>query len=231
MALVIYTLIEAPAHSWGSPRTVPGFVDAGARAVAFVGWERRAAHPMMDVGLFRNLRFTATSGSVTIAFFALSGCVFLVTQYFQFLKGYSPLATGVRLLPVATSVAVTSVLGTRIAVRTGTRVVVATGLLWLAAGPGWASSVAAGTVYLVIVGQMVLLGCGIGLTSAPATEAIIGVVPTEKAGIGSVINDATRVFGHPRRGRDRQRLRVALRQPPHRAARGAAARVAGSSGP
>jgi EmrB/QacA subfamily drug resistance transporter len=195
MALLIYTVIEAPAHGWGSPRTVAGFVVAGVLAVAFVWWERRAAHPMIDVGLFRNLRFTAASGSVTIAFYALSGFIFLVTQYFQFLKGYSPLSTGVRLLPVATSVAVTSVLGTRLAVRIGTKIVVATGLLSLAAGLGWASSVTAGTGYLVIVGQMVLLGCGIGLTSAPATEAIMGVVPTEKAGIGSAINDATRVFG------------------------------------
>jgi MFS family permease len=139
MALLIYTVIEAPARGWGSWRTVTGFVVAGALLVAFVGWERRAIHPTIDVGLFRNLRFTAASGSATIAFYALSGFIFLVTQYFQFLKGYSPLSTGVRLLPVATSVAVTSVLGTRLAVRIGTKVVVATGLLSLAAAKGPAS--------------------------------------------------------------------------------------------
>jgi hypothetical protein len=73
---------------------------------------------MLDVSLFRNPRFAAAIGSVAISFFALSGFIFLVTQYFQFLKGYGPLSTGVRLLPVASCVAAASILGTRLA---GTR--------------------------------------------------------------------------------------------------------------
>jgi EmrB/QacA subfamily drug resistance transporter len=195
MALLIFTIIEAPGHGWGSSRSVGGFIVAGAMLAAFAAWERRTSEPMIDVGLFRNLRFTAASSSVTIAFYSLSGFIFLVTQYFQFLKGYAPLSTGVRLLPVAATVAVTSVAGTKLAVRFGTKLVVVAGLLSLAAGLAWASSVSAGTGYLLIVGQMVLLGSGIGLTSAPAIEAIIGVIPKEKAGIGSAVNDATRVFG------------------------------------
>ena len=70
-------------------------------ATAFVAWERRTEQPMLDLSLFRNPRFTAASASVAISFFALSGFIFLVTQYFQFFKGYGPLSTGVRLLPVA----------------------------------------------------------------------------------------------------------------------------------
>ena len=195
MALLVFTVIEAPAHGWGSARTVAGFAGAAALLAAFTAWEYRAPEPMIDVGLFRNPRFTAASGSVTIAFFALSGFIFLVTQYFQFLKGYAPLSTGARLLPVAIFVAVSSVLGTKLAVRLGTKVVVATGLVSLGAGLVWASSVSVGTSYLQITAQMVLLGSGIGLTSAPATEAILGVVPKEKAGVGSAVNDATRVLG------------------------------------
>ena len=195
MALLVFTVIEAPAHGWGSARTVAGFAGAAAVLAALTAWEHRAPEPMIDVGLFRNPRFTAASGSVTIAFFALSGFIFLVTQYFQFLKGYAPLSTGARLLPVAIFVAVSSVLGTKLAVRLGTKLVVATGLVSLAAGLAWASSVSVGTSYLQITAQMVLLGSGIGLTSAPATEAILGVVPKEKAGVGSAVNDATRVLG------------------------------------
>ena len=67
-----------------------------------------------------------------ISFFALSGFIFLVTQYFQFIKGYGPLSTGVRLLPVATCVAAASILGARLAVRIGTKLVVAAGLLAMA---------------------------------------------------------------------------------------------------
>jgi EmrB/QacA subfamily drug resistance transporter len=195
MALLIFTIIEAPGNGWGSARTVAGFAASVVLLGSFVAWERRAREPMIDLALFRNLRFTAASGSVTIAFFSLSGFIFLVTQYFQFLKGYSPLSTGVRLLPVAASIAVTSVVGTRLAVRFGTKPVVVGGLLSLAAGLAWTASASTSTSYLEIVGQMVLLGSGIGLTSAPATEAIMGVVPKEKAGIGSAVNDASRVLG------------------------------------
>src|SRR6185295_9861559 len=74
----------------------------------FIGWERRIAHPMLDVRLFRNMRFSAASGAVTIAFFTLFGFIFLITQFFQFVKGYGPLSTGVHLLPVALSVGIGS---------------------------------------------------------------------------------------------------------------------------
>jgi hypothetical protein len=166
-----------------------------ALAASFIGWERRAKQPMLDLSLFRNPRFTAASASVAISFFALSGFIFLVTQYFQFLKGYGPLSTGVRLLPVASFVAIASIVGAKLAVRFGTKLVVATGLISMAAFYVWVTRVSAGTGYGTIAAQMVLLGTGMGLTSAPATEAIIGVVPKTKAGIGSAINDATRLLG------------------------------------
>src|SRR6185312_1994439 len=100
---------------------------------AFVAWERRTPQPMLDLGLFGNLRFSAASASVAISFFALSGFIFLVTQYFQFLKGYGPLSTGVRLLPVASCVAIASIVGAKFAVRVGTKLVVASGLISMAA--------------------------------------------------------------------------------------------------
>jgi EmrB/QacA subfamily drug resistance transporter len=195
MAALIYTIIEAPNQGWLSARTVGGVVLAGALLVAFIAWEQRARAPMLDVGLFRNLRFSAASGAVTITFFALMGFIFLVTLYMQFLKGYGPLSTGVRILPVAATVGITSILGTSLAVRAGTKLVVAGGLVSLAVGLAWTSSVSATTSYLTIAGQMVLLGAGIGLTSAPATESIMGAVSDAKAGIGSAINDATRILG------------------------------------
>jgi hypothetical protein len=141
------------------------------------------------------LRFSAASGAVAITFFSLMGFIFLVTLYFQFLKGYGPLETGVRLLPVAATVGLTSVLGTSLAVRAGTKLVVAGGMVSLAAGLVWTSSASASTSYLTIAGQMVLIGAGIGLTSAPATESIMGAVSTARAGIGSAVNDATRILG------------------------------------
>jgi EmrB/QacA subfamily drug resistance transporter len=195
VGLLVYTIIEAPNHGWASTRTLASFALSALVAAAFVGWERRTKRPMLDITLFRNPRFTAASASVAISFFALSGFIFLVTQYFQFLKGYGPLSTGVRLLPVASLVAISSILGTRLAVRLGTKLVVATGLFLMAAFYVWVTTVATGTSYAIIAAQMIVLGTGMGLTSAPATEAIMGVVPKGKAGVGSAVNDATRLVG------------------------------------
>ena len=195
MALLIYTIIEAPEHGWGSARSIAGFALFAAFAAVFVAWERRVSNPMLDIDLFRNPRFTAASASVTVAFFTLFGFIFLITQYFQFIKGYGPLSAGVHLLPVAASVGVFSVLGTRLAVRFGTKLVVASGLLAIASFYVWVATASASTRYATIAAQMVIYGIGLGFTSAPATEAIMGAVPERKAGVGSAVNDATRLLG------------------------------------
>jgi len=192
---MVFAVIEAPGAGWGSDQTL-GLLVAGAALLAiFVVVERVVAEPMLDVALFRDLRFSAASVSITVSFFALAGFIFLITQYFQFLKGYGPLETGLRILPVATSVAVGSVVGTQVAVRRGTKLVVGLGLVMLAVAYAWVSTAAVATGYLEIAAQMVVLGTGMGFTSAPATESIMGAVSTAKAGIGSAVNDATRELG------------------------------------
>jgi EmrB/QacA subfamily drug resistance transporter len=196
VGLFVYTVIEAPNHGWGSARTLGSFALTAALAAGFVAWERRAEQPMLDLSLFANPRFAAASASVAISFFALSGFIFLTTQLFQFVKGYGPLSTGVRLLPVASTVAISSILGTKLAVRFGTKLVVAAGLFAMAAFYLWVARTASvKTGYGTIAVQMIVLGTGMGLTSAPATEAIMGVVPRAKAGVGSAVNDATRLLG------------------------------------
>ena len=174
MTVLIFGVIEAPDWGWTSPSALACLAGGLALLSIFVLVEQRTEYPMLDVALFRNPRFTAASGSVAISFFALSGFIFLVVQYFQIVKGYTPLGTGVRLLPVAGSVAATSVVGTKLAVRVGNKAIVGTGLLLFATGLLWASTASGSTTYLVIVGQMLFLGSGMGLTSAPATEAIMG---------------------------------------------------------
>ena len=98
-------------------------------------------------------------------------------------------------MPVATFVGVASVLGTKLAVRFGTKLVVAGGLFAVACFYAWVATASATTSYGTIAAQMVLYGIGLGFTSAPATEAIMGVVPIDKAGVGSAVNDATRLLG------------------------------------
>jgi EmrB/QacA subfamily drug resistance transporter len=195
MGVLVLGIIQAPGWGWGSARTLGTLAAGVALLAAFVAAEARTAHPMLDIALFRNPRFTAASGSVAIAFFALNGFIFLMTQYFQVVKGFGPLGTGVRLLPVAGSVAVASVIGTRLAVRIGNKIIVGGGLVLFCAALLWISTVSQATPYGVIAAQMIVFGIGMGLTQAPATEAIMGAVSTEKAGVGSAVNDATRLFG------------------------------------
>jgi EmrB/QacA subfamily drug resistance transporter len=195
MAILVLGVIEAPDWGWGSAASIVSLALGGLLLAVFVLVEGRIEHPMLDVALFRNPRFTAATVSVAVSFFALSGFIFLIIQYFQFVKTYTPLGTGVRLLPVAASVGITSVVGTKIAVRIGNKSVVGAGLLLFGASLLWISAQSASTSYGVIVLQMLLFGSGMGLTSAPATEAIMGVVPAAKAGVGAAVNDATRLFG------------------------------------
>ncbi len=196
MAVLVFTIIEAPTYGWAAGRSVAGFAASAVLLAAFIVRERRAAHPMLDVRLFRNLRFSAASGAVTVSFFTLFGFIFLMTQYFQFVRGYGPLSTGVRLLPVALSVGAGSVAGTQLAVRAGTKLIVTTGLVATAAFYGWVAMTTSATIsYGIIAAQMVLYGLGMGLTSAPATESIMGAISRRKAGVGSAVNDSTRLVG------------------------------------
>ncbi|MCU1426618.1 MAG: drug resistance transporter, EmrB/QacA subfamily [Actinomycetia bacterium] len=192
---VIYTIIEASGWGWSSTRTIAGFAFGALILAAFALWERRHTHPMLDLRVFNNRRFSGASLAVTASYFALFGFIFLITQYFQFVKAYSAFGTGVRLLPVAISIALASVTGPRIAARAGTTAVVAAGLGLFAVGVAWSSSVSAGTSYSEIAAQMVLIGAGMGFTTAPATESIMGSLSVDKAGVGSAVNDTTRELG------------------------------------
>ena len=192
---LVYTVIEAPSWGWASGRAAVGFALAAILLVGFALWERRSTHPMLDVSVFLSRRFSGGSLAVTAGFLTLFGFIFVITQYFQFIKEYSAFQTGVRLLPVAGSIALASILGPRLVERVGTTAVVAAGLMVFAAGLAWASTVDEATSYSEIAIQMVLLGGGLGLTTAPATEAIMGSLSADKAGVGSAVNDTTRELG------------------------------------
>lgn len=195
MAALVFTIIEAPEHGWSSARTLIGFATAAVLGGMFVAREQRSHTPMIDLRIFRNARFSAASVAVTIVFFSLFGFIFLSTQYFQFIRGYSALGTGVRLLPFAVSVAVGSIVGTNLAVRVGTKQIVTGGLLLSATFYAWDTTTTEHLSYAIISMQMVLGGLGMGLTSAPATESIMGAVSSTTSGVGSAVNDTTRLVG------------------------------------
>jgi len=196
LAALVSAIIQGPSWGWIDTRTLTGFAIAVVFAAIFIRWERGQRDPMLDVLLFKNARFSAASGAITAAFFALFGFIFLVTQYFQFVRGYGTLSSGLRTLPVAFSIAFAAITGTRLAVKYGNRAVVATGLTLLSIAFFWiAIFMDRSYPYELIVLNMIVMGLGIGFTTAPATESIMGAVSKEKAGQGSGVNDATREVG------------------------------------
>jgi predicted MFS family arabinose efflux permease len=196
LGLVTWTIIEAPEAGWASSQTLLGFGGALLLLAVFVRLELGADHPMLDLSLFRDRRFSAAATAVTISTFALFGFIFLITQFFQFVRDYSALGTGTRILPVAASIAAASVLGGFLAPRLGVKAVVTVGMALLGGSFVWVSTMAAQASYTSeIVPMMLLMGTGLGLISTPATESIMQVLPPSRAGVGSAVNDATRELG------------------------------------
>jgi EmrB/QacA subfamily drug resistance transporter len=195
ITVLVWAVIQGPEHGWGSTTSIAAFALAGALLAGFVAWERRIDHPMLDVSVFSNRRFSAGSLAITFSFFSLFGFVFLVTQYFQFVRGYAPLEAGVRTVPFAVFMASTAPLSARLVERVGTKLVVTGGMVSMAIGFVVATTNGVDTAYAVIVLAMLFMGGGLGLVAAPATEAIMGSLPPAKAGVGSAVNDTARELG------------------------------------
>jgi EmrB/QacA subfamily drug resistance transporter len=195
LTALTYAIIEAPTNGWLSGTTLGTFAAAALLFAAFAIREIRAAHPVLPLRIFRDPRFTGPAVTITVLFFALTGTVFLSTQIYQFVLGYSPLAAGVRALPSAAALAVFSPLGAFIAKRAGVLVPVVLGLLCVAGGLGFFSTATAASGYGHYVIAMVTISAGIGLAMSAATSASMGRLPREMAGVGSAVNDTTRNMG------------------------------------
>ena len=196
ITLLTWSIIEAPRHGWGSAATVGGIGGALFILAVFGWWQTRRPDPMLDVRLFRNPRFSAASGAIALAFFGLFGFIFMITQYFQVVRGYDPLGAGLATLPFAVVTAAFSPAAIAVMKRVGTKVVVAFGLALMSSGFVVAASTAAGSPYWgKVVIAMSLMAAGLAFTTGPATEAIMGALPRDKAGAGSAVNDTTREVG------------------------------------
>ncbi|HEX5866205.1 MAG TPA: MFS transporter, partial [Beijerinckiaceae bacterium] len=195
LSAIVWALIEAPEKGWTSPTILAAFVAGSAIIGAFIAWERKADHPMLDVSVFRNLRFSAASISITFVFFALMGVMYFLTTYLQSVLGYSALQAGVKMLPIAIGMIIASKLAVGLTRRFGTKFSVALGLAHVAGALAMIATFDTGTSGLEIALALGTLGQGMGLAMSPATDAIMGALPRSKAGIGSAMNDVVRELG------------------------------------
>jgi EmrB/QacA subfamily drug resistance transporter len=193
---LLYGIIEAPQRGWTDSTILVTFTVGIVLLAAFFVWENHSDHPMLDVKFFKNPRFTAASSGITLIFFAMFGMTFIITQYFQFVLGYSPLATGVRFLPWAAVIMIGSPLSARLVDRWGTKIVVTVGLGLATLGLLALSTLTVDSHYWPdVLWRMMLMAAGMSLTMAPATESIMSSLPLGKAGVGSAVNDTTRQVG------------------------------------
>ncbi|MBK9102089.1 MAG: MFS transporter [Austwickia sp.] len=196
IGVLVYTVIEAPVTGWGSRSTLLGLAVSVVLLGLLLIWEWRFPHPLIDLRLFANPRFTAAATAIAMAFFALFGFVFMITMYFQIVRGYDTLQAGLSTLPYAAVMGGLSPLAILIARRIGTKYTVAGGAFLMAAGLAASATLTADSDYwLRIVPAMCLMAAGMALSTSPSTDSIIGAIPDEKAGLGSAINDTTREVG------------------------------------
>jgi EmrB/QacA subfamily drug resistance transporter len=195
LASLLWAVIEAPTRGWGSAPILGGFALGAVVLVAFLVWEVRSSHPMLDLHFFENPRFSAASGAITLTFFALFGTLFLLTQYLQAVLGYSTVKAGAVLLPQAAVLMVCAPLSSVWVQRFGNKVVVTTGLTIMTASLLAVDLLDAHASTGVVILVTSLLGLGMANIMAPATDSIMGSLPRAKAGVGSAVNDTTRQMG------------------------------------
>ncbi|MCB1002300.1 MAG: MFS transporter [Acidimicrobiales bacterium] len=192
---LLFAIIEGPERGWTDVLVVLGFAVAALGLVGFVVYERRTAEPLLDMTYFRTPRFAMGSLGITFTFFGMFATFFVLTQYLQYVKGYTPLGAGLRGLPFAATMIVVSPRSADLAARLGVRKVVGAGMVTFAIGMLLLSFADQGTPYGYVALCLVLAAAGVGSTMPSFSAGIVQSVPMHKAGVGSAVNDTTREVG------------------------------------
>jgi len=191
----LFAVIEGPDQGWSSTIVLVSFAIAAIGIGAFVAYEKHRANPMLDVGLFANRRFTTGVITIAMAFFSLFGMFFTITQYFQFVRGWSPLVAGAAQVPNAVAMILVAPRSGIFIRRFGQRATVVGGLCLHGLGFTLLSLSGRHSSYLVTGLGLILIGVGSGVVFAPTTAMVMAAVPQRRAGMGSAVNDTAREVG------------------------------------
>lgn len=192
---LLFGIIEGPELGWTSPVTLGAFAVAIVCFAGFVAHERRSAHPMLDLAYFSKRPFSMGAFGITFLFFSMFSMFFGLTQYLQFVKGYSALEAGVRGLPFAFTMILVAPRSVTIGTRVGTKRMVLGGVLSTVCGLLLLSLSSIDTPYWRIAIALVVVAVGPALAMPTLTGQILSSVPIEKSGVGSAVNDTTREVG------------------------------------
>jgi EmrB/QacA subfamily drug resistance transporter len=193
---VIWGLVRASDTGLGSPQVVVALGLGLVLMVGFLAWERRVPDPMLPLRLFKSRTFAGASVAAFLMSAALFSAVFLATQYFQLARGYSPLGTGVRILPWTAAPLLVAPVAGLLSDRIGTRPLMVAGLLLQGLGLGWFALVAtAGVSYWQLVIPLVIAGVGISMALPTTPTAVLGAVAPQDMGKASGVNNTLQRFG------------------------------------
>jgi MFS family permease len=193
---LVYAMILVGEKGWSDWLVWISFAIAVVFITGFILWEKHSTNPMLPLEFFKNKNFTGANVSLTISAFAMMGCMYLYSQYFQSIEGFTPIKAALVMLPMTPFVFTSTMLSVRVNRKLGTKLTMSIGLI-LSGLSAFVFSQAAGLhiSYWIVLLVLFLNGTGIGFTMSPATSSIMNSLPPNRAGIGSAMNDTTRQLG------------------------------------
>jgi EmrB/QacA subfamily drug resistance transporter len=193
---IVWGLVRGNAQGWASTEILTALVSGAVLLAAFVAWELRVENPMLPMRFFRNPAFTLANAASMFMFFGMFGSIFLLSQFFQTVQGYSPLGSGLRILPWTIAPMFVAPLAGALSDRIGGKTLIGLGLSLQAAGLAWIGLIATPTTaYGAFVGPFVLAGVGMGLFFAPVANVVLSAVRPAEEGKASGANNAIRELG------------------------------------
>src|SRR6266545_514874 len=193
---IVWGLVRGNSVGWGSPEIVVALVGGAIVTAAFVAWELRTAAPMLPMRFFRNRTFALANVSSLFMFFGMFGSIFFLSQFFQTVQGYSPLGSGLRILPWTAMPMLVAPIAGALSDRIGGQRLMGAGLTLQAAGLAWIAAVSTPTTpYADLVAPFVVSGIGMSLFFAPVANVVLSSVRPEHEGQASGANSALRELG------------------------------------
>jgi EmrB/QacA subfamily drug resistance transporter len=193
---ITFAFIEAPTLGWSAPSVVAVAVVGVAGLAAFLAREQRAASPMLPLEIFKVRQFAATNAVTFIVYAALTGATFLLPVTLQVVSGYSPLASGLALLPLTLIMLTLSARSGRLATQIGPRLQMSVGPVVVGAGLALLVFCTYGSNYVVyVLPAVIVFGLGLAITVAPLTATAMSSAPAEHSGIASAVNNDVARFG------------------------------------
>lgn len=193
LALLIYGLVETGRVGIGEPAVLGSLIASVVLLIGFFAWQKRTAAPLVDLRFFAKARFSVGIAALSLMGLAMMGINFTLTLYMQFVQLFTPLETGIRFIPIAVGLFLGAGVSDRIVVRLGTTKVLVVGFLGVAIMSALAAFSAVDTPYVQIGSIIFGWGLFLGFIAATATDAVMGSLPREQAGVGSALNIVSRM--------------------------------------